>query len=261
VLYLKMPSQREISVWLPNYKPHSTATLRLFCFPYAGGNSFIFRNWQAKLPPSVEVCPVQLPGRATRLKETPCRQIKPLVEAIAGAISHALDKPFAFFGHSMGALISFELARHLRRERLPQPVHLFVSGSHAPQLPDRDPPFHDMPEPEFIEELRRLNGTPDELFKHPEMIQLIVPLLRADFSVCQTYVYAPEPPLDCPITAYGGATDSENGDDRLRAWREQTTAFFRAQFFPGDHFFINTEQEQVLRTFSQDLMKVEQAVR
>jgi medium-chain acyl-[acyl-carrier-protein] hydrolase len=195
------------------------------------------------------------------MKETPCRQLKPLVAAIAEGISHAWDKPFAFFGHSMGALISFELARYLRRERMPQPVHLFVSGRRASQLPDADPPFHDMPEPEFIEELRRLNGTPDEILEHPEMIQLVVPLLRADFSVCQTYVYAPEPPLDCPITAYGGVTDPETSDDRLQAWREQTTASFRARVFPGDHFFLNTEQEQLLRVFSQDLMKIAQAVR
>jgi medium-chain acyl-[acyl-carrier-protein] hydrolase len=261
VLNLKMLSQREISAWLPTFKARSTATLRLFCFPYAGGNAFAFRNWQARLPPSVEVCPVQLPGRAVRLKEPPCSQLKPLVEALAEVISHVCEKPFAFFGHSMGALISFELARYLRRERLPQPVHLFVSGRRASQLPDADPAFHDWPEPEFIEELRRLNGTPGELFENPEMMQLIVPLLRADFSVCQTYVYAPEPPLDCAITAYGGVTDPETRDDRLQAWREQTTASFTMRVFPGDHFFINTEQEQMLRALSQDLIKVTQAVR
>jgi medium-chain acyl-[acyl-carrier-protein] hydrolase len=245
-----------MSVWLPRYGPRATARLRLFCFPYSGGNSFIFRNWQARLPQAVELCAVQLPGRAARLKEQPFSHLKPLVEAVAAAISPAFDKPFAFFGHSMGALISFELARFLRRRQMPQPVHLFVSGRRGPQVPDTDPPFHDMPEPEFIKELRRLNGTPGELFEHEELMQVFIPLLRADFSVCQTYVYTPEPPLDCSITAYGGAADPEIRDERLQAWREQTTALYHARIFPGDHFFLNTAQEQVLKALSDDLLKI-----
>jgi len=190
----------------------------------------------------------------------PYTHLKPLVEAIADAFSPVLDKPFTFFGHSMGGLISFELARYLRREGGPQPVHLFVSGLRAPQLPDSDPPFHDMPEPEFLKELRRLRGTPDELFDHPEMIQIITPVLRADFSVCQTYVYTPEPPLDCPITAFGGVTDPETSDGRLLAWQEQTTSSFTMQMFPGDHFFVNTERAQVLWVLYLELVWVARAV-
>lgn len=255
-----MEKTREISSWLPFYNSDSQSRVRLFCFPYAGGSPFIFRNWQASLPESVEVCPVQLPGHVRRLKEPPYRHLKPLVEAIAGTISSVLNKPFTFFGHSMGGLISFELARHLRREGGPQPVHLFVSGLRAPQLPDSDPPFHDLPEPEFLEELRQLRGTPDEIFDHPEMIQIITPVLRADFSVCQTYVYTPEPPLDCPITAFGGVSDPETSDGRLLAWQVQTTSSFTMRMFPGDHFFVNTEQTQVLWALSHELARVAKAV-
>jgi medium-chain acyl-[acyl-carrier-protein] hydrolase len=227
--------------------------MRLFCFPYAGAGPFIFRSWPSGLPHDVEVCPIELPGRARRIKEPPYTRLEPLVAGVARLISPVLDQPFAFFGHSMGALISFELARHLRREGGPQPVHLFVSGRRAPQLPDSDPKLYDLPEPEFLDELRRLNGTAREFFEHPEVMQIITPVLRADFSVCQTYVYTAEPPLDYPITVYGGVLDPESSDGRLQAWHEQTTSSFTVRTFPGDHFFLNTAQTELLQALFDEL--------
>jgi medium-chain acyl-[acyl-carrier-protein] hydrolase len=242
--------------WLNFTKPNPHASLRLFAFPYAGGSTLIFRKWREALPSNVELCSIELPGRSTRLREAAFTTIGPLVEAIAQVISPYLDKPFAFFGHSMGAIVSFELSRYLRRRHQVIPARLFISGRRAPQIPDDEPPTYNLPEPEFIEELRRLNGTPREILEHPELMQLILPLLRADFAVCQTYIYKPEPPLSCPISVFGGLQDHPVTRDDVEAWREQTTAAFSLRMFPGDHFFLQTSAPIFLRTLAGELAEL-----
>lgn len=227
--------------------------MRLFCFPYAGGSALTYRHWAAQLPPSVETCLVQLPGRGSRLHETPSKQMKPLVEATARGLSVYFGKPFAFFGHSMGAIISFELARLLRREDGLEPIRLFVSGRGAPQVADSDPLTYTLPDPEFLAELRRLEGTPQEVLEHPELMQAMLPLLRADFEAIQTYSYQAEPPLNCPISAFGGLQDPSFSREDLGAWREQTTGSFSLRLFPGNHFFINIDQHLVLAAIAQEL--------
>jgi medium-chain acyl-[acyl-carrier-protein] hydrolase len=239
--------------WLACHRPNPRAALRLFCFPYAGGGAPIYRNWVERLPPEVEVCPVQLPGRGGRLREKPFSRMAPLAEALAAELRAYLDKPFAFFGHSMGAIIGFEVARVLRREGAPRPRYLFASGRAAPQIPRPDPPTYELPEAEFIEELRRLNGTPAEVLEHPELMQVMLPLVRADFELIQTYDYTPGPPLDCPISAAGGLEDEGVSREQLEAWREQTAASFTLRMYPGDHFFIHSAQPQLLRMLAQEL--------
>lgn len=229
------------------------AKIRLFCFPYAGGSSLIFRTWASVLGPSVAVCPAHLPGRGRRLTEKAYTSARTIVAAAAEAISPHLDLPFAFFGHSMGALISFELARHLRRRNLPLPKHLFLSGRGAAQLGVRERITYNLPANEFAEELRRLNGTPREVLEHQELMELMIPLLRADFEVCQTYVYTQEPALDCPITAFGGLYDHDVTREMVGAWREQTARSFRLLMIPGDHFFVNSAQDRILDILSQEL--------
>jgi medium-chain acyl-[acyl-carrier-protein] hydrolase len=187
------------------------------------------------------------------MREQPFSRMTPLVDAIAEAIDPYLTKPFCFFGHSMGALTSFELTRLLRRERGLEPEHLFVSGSPAPQIPDAHPQTFDLPEPEFIEVLRRLNGTPPEVLENNELLQLMLPTLRADFELLQVYEYAAEPPLACPITAFGGLQDKEVSRVDLAAWCEQTSNTFTLRNFPGDHFFLNTDRPRLLWALSQDL--------
>ena len=237
--------------WIPFRKPVPEARLRLFCFPYAGAGALIFRNWSDGLPADVEVCPVQLPGRGTRLMEHPSTLLSPLVEALAQALVPLLDRPVAFFGHSLGALVSFELARRVRRRYGVHPVRLFVSAGRAPQIPPRGPLIHNLPEKEFLAELRRLNGTPSELLNNEELMEIMLPLLRADFAVYETYVYSTEPPLNCPISAFGGLQDHRvNGTD-LEAWRAQTSVSFSLRMFPGDHFFLN--QPLLLHVLSQEL--------
>lgn len=230
--------------------------MRLFCFPYAGGGASLFRHFPNQLPPEVETCPVQLPGRENRLGELPFSDINALLPALSQALLPYLDKPYAFFGHSMGALISFELARALRRqENVPGPVHIFVSGHRAPQLPDPTPPVHHLPDEQFLDALRRLNGTSEAVLKNSELLQLLLPLLRADFSICDTYEYTQEAPLNCPITAFGGIEDEEAPCESIQAWRDQTSFTFRTRFFAGGHFyFLEEERETFLQALSQELL-------
>jgi medium-chain acyl-[acyl-carrier-protein] hydrolase len=243
--------------WIAFRKPNPQARLRLFCFPYAGTGASIFRTWSDGLPADVEVCPVQFPGRGTRLMESPFTQLSPLVQALAEALVPLLDKPFAFFGHSLGALVGFELARQLRRHSGVQPVGLFVSADRAPQIPPRDRPLHALPEGEFLNELRRLNGIPGKVLEDIELMQIMLPVLRADFAVYETYVYTTEPPLDCPISTFGGLQDHRVSRGDLEAWRDQTNASFSLQMLPGDHFFLNKAQPLLHQVLSQELRRNE----
>ena len=239
--------------WFAYVKPRRAAQLRLFCLPFAGGSATIFRNWADVLPGFVEVCPIQLPGRGARLHEAPFISMQSLVDAIEPSISANLDKPFAFFGHSMGASISFELIHKLRSERGLEPAHFFASGRQAPQIPDTDPITFNSPRLEFIQELHRLEGTPQEILDHPELLELILPVLRADFELIQTYEYVARPRLKCPITALGGIADKEIGREELDAWREQSSGPFRMCLFPGNHFFLQSEERSVLQIIAEQL--------
>ncbi len=248
-----MSTTSSLKSWVSCPKPNPEASMRLFCFPYAGGRASIFRTWPDSLPANVEVCAVELPGRGSQIRLASFTRLKPLVDAIASAIFPQLNKPFAFFGHSMGGLISFELTRLLRKEYNLAPVHLFVSGRRAPQLPNLDPPIHTLPDREFKEELRRLNGTPKAVLENVELMELLLPILRADFAVLETYAYNTEPPLACPITVFGGLQDPEVNCEELEAWREQTSTSFSLQMLPGDHFFIHSAQPLLLETLSTTL--------
>ncbi|HEV7474828.1 MAG TPA: alpha/beta fold hydrolase [Pyrinomonadaceae bacterium] len=231
----------------------SPARVRLFCFPYAGGGAAIFRAWSRELESDIEIIPALLPGRESRLREPAHTRLDPIIDALASDIIPYLDKPFAFFGHSMGALISFELARRLRQEHGIEPDHLFISGRRAPQLPEKDPHVHELPEPDFVAEVERLNGTPREVLAHAELRALLVPALRADFGVCQTYTYLDDAPLSCSLTVLGGLNDETVSREKLEAWCTQTTGVCRLQMFPGDHFFINTEQFAILQLIRKEL--------
>jgi medium-chain acyl-[acyl-carrier-protein] hydrolase len=235
----------------PSRNPN--ARLRLFCFPYAGGGATIYSAWPRGLPPEVEVVAVQPPGREARIGEKAYGDLARLVEAMHPQILPHLDKPFAFYGHSNGGLMAFELARTLRRTGGPMPRHLFVGGRPAPQLDDDEEKIHALPHDEFLAALRRFAGTPEEILQNAEIMELIEPLLRADFSLGETYAYTPEPPLDLPISAYGGVRDEEVDEDEVEAWREQTSREFHLRMFDGDHFFVNGNRAQVLQEISQEL--------
>jgi medium-chain acyl-[acyl-carrier-protein] hydrolase len=244
------------SPWFVKHRSRPGGVLRLFCFPYAGGGALAYRQWWRELPPEIDVVPVELPGRGNRMGEPARRSFPGLISELEEAISPHLDIDFALFGHSMGATIAFELTRQLRRRGRPQPRLLIVSGRRAPGLPVDDPPTYNLPEAEFIAELHKLNGTPKEVLESQELMSLMLPLLRADFELIQTYQYTKEAPLSCPISAYGGTEDLELPRDRLLPWGEQTTQEFSLQMIDGDHFFLRSSQTQLLRLISRDLSRV-----
>jgi medium-chain acyl-[acyl-carrier-protein] hydrolase len=199
---------------------------------------------------------VQLPGRGSRINESPISQLTTIVREIGDALPPYFDKPFAFFGHSMGALIGFELARHLRKRGAPSPAHLFVSGCSAPHRAAQKPPIYNLPDDELLEELRRLNGTPPEVLEHPEIMELMLPLLRADFQVGDTYVYTGEPPLNCSITAFGGLADEAVTREALEAWRAHTGGDFALHMLPGDHFFLHSNESSLLGLLTRQLQQL-----
>jgi len=244
-----MINLQSLTPWFAYSKTNARAKLRLFCFPYAGGGAQIYRPWIKQLT-TIEVCPAQLPGRGNRIKEPLFTRLTSLVEEMLKEIPPYLDLPFAMFGHSMGAVIGFELARRIRDEHGVEPAHIFISARRAPQIPDNDPITYDLPGPEFIEELHRLQGTPKEVFENPELMQLMIPLLRADFEVCQTYEYKPTPPLKCPMTVFGGTKDQDVPRELLEPWRDLTTGPFVLRMFPGDHFFLHTHETEIMKVLS-----------
>lgn len=238
------------NLWLIIPKPNPQAKLRLFCFPYAGGGAAIFREWYKELTSEIEVCAVQLPGRENRLSEPAFNRLQALIVEISQAILPHLNQPFAFFGHSMGALICFELARYLRRIYNLNPVNLFLSAASAPHIPDTKTPIHNLPPSEFLAELSRFNGTPKAVLENQELIDLISPTLRADFAVLETYVYTKYAPLSSAITALGGLADPEVSQTEIAAWEEHTTGKFSLEMFPGNHFYIHDNRLDLLNLLS-----------
>lgn len=226
--------------------------LRLFCFHYAGGNAHVFRPWVAELP-GIEVAAIDLPGRNSLLMAKPFTTLEPLIESLAAVLLPTLrEKPFAFFGHSMGAVVSFELSRYLRKRAGPLPEALFVSGRRAPSFPPHSS-FHTLDDVALIKRLLTLNGTPREILKHPELLQIMLPLIRADFAVCETHRYIAEEPLACPIFAYGGVDDPDVAEQHLAAWQHETTAPCSVKLFPGDHFYLRGAQEPLVATIAGEL--------
>jgi medium-chain acyl-[acyl-carrier-protein] hydrolase len=245
-----------MSAWIKAPRPNPRAKVRLFCFPYSGASASMYYSWVDILPASVEVYPVQLPGHGNRVSEIPYTSLPPLIDAVESALLPYLDKPFAFFGHSMGALVSFELARRLEKKHALLPVYLFVSGHNAPQIPDETEHIHALPEHELLDKLRMLNGTPEEVFQDPELRDLLIPVLRADFTVCETYNFKADQLLDCPICACGGLGDKYIDRYGLQAWSELTTGTFSLRLFPGDHFYLNNERMYLLQAIAQEINSV-----
>jgi medium-chain acyl-[acyl-carrier-protein] hydrolase len=242
--------------WFQNGPAHDQVDLKLFCFPYAGGTALVFKKWADFLPSSVEVIPVELPGRGARLQEPPFLSLPVLIEELAEVIRLLLDRPFIFYGHSMGAIIAFELTRFLRRNHDREPQALFVGGRRAPQTTNSEPVTYNLPKDEFIEELIKLNGTPIEVIEHAELMDMLIPLLRADFQLTQTYEYTADAPLRCPITAYGGLQDYHVTHDLLLPWKEQTSSKFALHMLPGGHFFLRSSQSQLLGLLARELHKI-----
>ena len=236
------------SPWLLQFGKKPQAKMRLFCLPFAGGAASFYRGWSDQFPAEIELIGVQYPGRENRLFEEPIGSVAGIVDEVVGAIRPFLSKPYAIYGHSMGALVSFELTRQLRRLNLSLPQQLFVSAYRSPHLPNNNDRIHQLPTPQFLNKIRDLNGTPEEVFQNRELLSLILPMLRADFQAHETHVYVEEPPLPVPIMAFAGETDTRFSLAEIEAWQQQTSTAFHFQTFAGGHFFVKPQQEAFCET-------------
>jgi medium-chain acyl-[acyl-carrier-protein] hydrolase len=247
------------SKWFPILDPRARLGLRLFCFPHAGGGALAYWKWLGRLP-GVAVNPVLLPGREMRLSEPPFEDMRELIEALTNAIRPFIDTPYAFFGHSMGSGIAFELARSLRRIGAPLPRVLIVSSARPPQERTEASRKKEPTDAELIEELGALSGDA-ELIEDvaglrgltPEARDLAFPILRVDSRLYRNYVYRPGPPFEIPIAAYGGASDPSIAPEQLDRWREQTTGSFIRREFAGGHFYLQSQSDAVLAALRLDL--------
>ena len=219
--------------------------MRLYCLPHAGAGAAAYREWPDRLAPAVEVVPVRLPGRETRAREPLARSVAELVADAESQVD--TGGPFALFGHSMGALVAYELTHTLCAAGRP-PDHLFVSGQQAAHRRAPGDDVHALPDEDLVDHVAELSGTPREILAYPGMIDYLLPVLRADFAVCETYVHTPRPPFDVPITALGGRDDDVLAGESLDAWRELTTAPAAARSFPGGHFYLHDHLDDVIAT-------------
>ena len=239
--------------WIAYRKPKRVTALRIFCFPYAGGGASVYRTWHKAFPDTVEVCPVQPPGRGTRVFEPAYPNLEPMVESLTKIMRPLLDRPFVFFGYSMGALIAFELTRALRAEHRPGPAHLFVAARRGPRVSDPYPSTKNLGDAEFLRELAKIGGTSEEILGSPDLLEMLLPTLRADFTLCENYVYLPGALLDCPITVFGAKSDLRVPGEALAAWAMETSSSCDVKMFSGDHFFIHSRQDELLQSISEIL--------
>ncbi|QNH03087.1 thioesterase II family protein [Pseudomonas sediminis] len=228
--------------------------LRLYCFPYAGAGHTVFQHWRAGLPSDIELALIKLPGRGARFGEPRATSLAELAEALTVAIVQASTDgiPFAFFGHSMGALLAFETARRLARQEL-SPALLLVSARTAPVAHGWRERVADLPSAQFLEVIRGMNGMPRELLDNPEWIELFLPIIRGDFALCEDYRYSAAPPLPCAIHVLAGEADASVPLSLLDGWAQESQAECRTWLFPGGHFYL-FEQESELFALLQRLL-------
>lgn len=249
------------SSWLISHKRSANSKFRLFCFHYAGGSASFCNNWAKQLPREIEVIAIQLPGREQRFAEPCYTRMPPLIEALLQEIGAYLDKPYFFFGHSMGAIISYELACEIQRQGKNSPSIFMPSGRQAPQFPEKSSPIHDLPDDEFCIEFlnRHYSNELNSVLESQELRELFIPQLRADFELADTYIFDPSnsSKFGCPIIAF----DCEIGRDcieeqELSGWGMHTTNYFRSYRLPGNHFFIESEEERLLVIIRDELANV-----
>jgi len=243
--------------WIENWEPRPEAQVRLFCFPHVGGGASIYRSWPQRLDERIELLAVELPGRGRRFGEAPFRSLAEALRIFHASLDASFfDKPFFLFGHSMGALLAYEWSWMLAEQGRVLPKALALSAFGAPHR--AAPPrrfLHDLPDLEFIGELQRLKGTPSEVLQHRELMDLLMPMIRADLQMVETYRHAPRGKLTLPFLLMGGQEDVEVAQERLEAWRELTDAGCKLEIFPGDHFFIQSAKDRVIDRLSHEIQK------
>jgi medium-chain acyl-[acyl-carrier-protein] hydrolase len=238
--------------WVITRPPNPTARVRLICVPYAGGGPSAFRSWPAPLGPDIELCAVQLPGKEERFAEQPLTTMTDLLPPLLRELRPLMDRPYALFGHSMGGHIAVEIARALHEQHGPAPARLFLSGC-APAQNTRTPPRHLLTDPQLLDEIRRMNGAPAELLDNRDLMELMLPRIRADFTVVETFRHRPRP-LPVPVTAFAGTQDPQAGENEVTAWRDTGLDLTDLHVLAGGHFFIHEHRDDVLRVIREQLL-------
>ncbi|RRA04527.1 thioesterase [Burkholderia cenocepacia] len=235
----------KITPWFILHRPQPAATHRLFCFPYAGAGSLLYRRWALELPDWIEVVAVELPGRQTRFSEAPPTSLDAMTDALATAAHGLLDKPFGTFGYSFGSVVGIEWLRELDRRRLRGPIHAFCAAHRAPHVVPRPLAIHRLPEPDLIDWLKTMGGTPDALLSEPDWLRHFLRALRADLALAEGYCTDTPFALRCGLTVFGGLHDPHVDVDALREWRRYSGGPFSLHRFDGDHFFIHAREREL----------------
>jgi medium-chain acyl-[acyl-carrier-protein] hydrolase len=245
----------QTSPWFVTYGSAARASLRLFCFPYGGGGTAVFRDWQTRINPGTQVIGVELPGRGTRFNEPLLSRAEEIVGQLLPQLVCWMDKPYVFFGHSIGALIAYETACALQIAGRRMPNELIASGARAPHIASREPPVSGASDEELVARLRKYGGVPDSLLENAELMELMLPVIRADFAVGEAYRRHRHDRLTCPITALGGEDDPWVTEDELRAWQNTTRSEFQWQLFAGNHFFLHSGMDALLARIDRSLAR------
>jgi surfactin synthase thioesterase subunit len=231
---------------------------RLFCFPFAGGSAVMFAGWGERLKPEIEVWTALPRGRGMRFREMPFKTAAAMVEEYLSALRPFLESrpnlPFAFYGHSLGGLLAFEITRRLQAEGLPMPAQVFVGASTPPHLGVIHEEIHHLPDPEFVMAIQeRYAGIPAEVLKEPELMEIFLPALKADFAAYEQYRFEEMAPICCSLTAFAGASDKGIAPELIEEWGRHTEGEFLLRTVPGDHFFLTTSAEAVLGAIRESL--------
>jgi len=235
------------------------ASMRLFCFPYAGVGPSVFKEWPPLVVSGTELVGIEYPGREARSAESAATTVHQLVDCLLPALLPLLNKPFAFFGHSMGALVAYELTRIIARQSDLCPELFVVSGAPAPHCP-QPRPIHQLPNKEFLRAVLQLNGMPTEVLRDRELLDSAVTTLRTDFTLCETYECVENAPLMCPIMVFGGEADPRVDHQGLEGWRDHAAGAFMLNIVPGDHFFVQGQRHRVINTINRELTKLIQVL-
>lgn len=226
-------------------RPNVNAKIRLFCLPYAGGSASTYISWAKSFDHGVELVLIQPPGRASRMNEPPHRKMAALVDEIIQKAGFITSRPYLIFGHSLGSRVAYEMVCRMAIAGLPLPECLIASGSRAPHTQKERKNIYNLPQDQFILELKKLNGTPNEVLANPELLELVTPLLRADFEIADTHTAEPII-IKSPIHVFGGQDDDDVSLDQLKAWKELAGGEFNLETIPGDHFFINDKRQLII---------------
>ncbi len=252
-------SDDRLNPWIMCSDVRPDARLRLICFPYAGGNAGAFRQWSRLINADIEVLAIQYPGRATRFKEKLMASMDELVEAIYQACKLTFEqKPYVFFGHSMGASVAWELCHQLSTQQNNLPELLMVSGRRAPResLPRDYQPIHNLPKDKFLERLQNLNGTPEEVLQHRDLMELMEPIIRNDFKLIENWQAELREPLNIPIQVMGGVDDQHLSEASLHGWSRESLLPCDVHLFSGDHFYLHTQEASLIEKLNEILKTV-----